>query len=611
MRYYKQFANIDRGLNMKENAFNNIEETMNEMILESTTNNLENPFISTKKTDQADTAETKNKKETVEQMAMRIATEGRNLFFDKRGTTYIEVQDQKQFAPINNYLIKIDSEEFKDWLAYECYENYSKTLNNTVIEGVRRVVKIKAKLNGQLVTVYNRVGVIDNVVYIDMGTIDRKIIRVDSEKWEIMNLSKKIFFDRNKEMLELPEPTSGGDLKELLQYLPKMNEGEQCLVLSWLVASFIEHIERAFLLIEGAAGSGKTTTAIILKSLIDPKENATVSSNDNENEVAQIINHQYLPLFDNITSFSRKISDLSCRAFSRGSHTKKQLYTDDQDFSLTLSGNMIITSIRFLKPKGDFLDRCYKIIIDKHDQSSRSREQYEKLFAEVKPRIFGALLTVLSATLKEASQIEITAKYRTVDFDRYALAAARAMGFDDSLFHSARKHCEKIKIISITSSTPLIEALHNFLMANDGHYTGYMSTLLKELPQYTSEPDDLPKQSNALSRKINEIMPELNGAGIQAVKKSSNDHYGASWEFSLTGNMNDDEELHPEEAKIIDELLTEPEPPSEEQTLQPAEIQPSEPDDQENTTEDHQEELNPFLACSPGETKFDSSKLVL
>jgi energy-coupling factor transporter ATP-binding protein EcfA2 len=472
----------------------------------------------------------KKKQEPIEVLLNNMLMSRCEFYFDRNKTIYAGVNIKG-----NNRIMNINSDEFWDWLAYECFTTHSKNPPKNQIESAIRIIRYHALQEGQLIKLYTRVASVNGNIYIDLGTDDRKIVKVDASGWKIGNYP--IIFKRYPKMLELPHPIEGGQAKEILQFFPPMDEHSQCFVLCWLVASFIEHIERAFLLIEGESGGGKTTLALILKDFIDPMENGAVSYNENENEVAQIIDHQYLPLLDNLTSISRKLSDLMCKSFSGGSHVKKELYTNDKDFILRLNGNIIFTAIELIKPKADFSNRCYKLFIEKTALSNRSREIMMEKFEKARPRIFGALLDTLSKTLEKVKQIEPKGHYRTVDFDRYATAAAEVLGYGAEFFQEARDHCEEIKRKSITNSTPLIEAISGYLRSNNGIYSGNLKKLLQQLPNYTGSPDELPKLPHVLSRRLKEIKPEIDAAGIVYSKKDHNNHNGSQWEFRFANQQ--------------------------------------------------------------------------
>lgn len=521
------------------------------MALESTTNK---PEDSQQGIVQNEPQGGKQPKRKPEDILLELATKNKNLYYDKNGVTFLEVHDIKLQQVINTYLIRIESSEFERWLMREYYVNHKAVLSNKhLLDSIKVLVSEEARLNGQRIELHNRIATIDGSIYIDLGTANRQCVKVDKSGWQVGPYP--VFFQRHKDFAPLPVPISGVNIRDLLPFLPPMPERDQCLALCWLVASFFEKIERAFLLIEGPQGSGKSTLAKLLKSLIDPAYGKALTYNDNVKATAQMLDHHCLPLIDNVTSISKAVSDLICTAYSDGVYSTRKQYTDDEDFIFNLTGNVIFTTIRLIKPKSDFLNRCYKIEMKLTEKSYRSKQIYNEKFEAIKAQIFGSVLDVVVATLNKIDHIPVTGTYRTVDFDRYATAAAEVMGYGTQYFLQARKHCEQIKIQSITNSTPIIEALSNFLKSNRYHYIGNIKTLLENLQKFSIMPEGLPNEPNAFSRRINEMQPELLSAGITATRRPNNNK-GSCWEFRLIEEIApniQEGELEPEASEVTDQ----------------------------------------------------------
>ena len=71
-------------------------------------------------------------------------------------------------------------------------------------------------------------------------------------------------------MLELPDPVEGGTLGDLRRFVNVERTEDFILVVSWLVGAFQPGGPYPLLALHGEQGSAKTTTANILRSLIDP-----------------------------------------------------------------------------------------------------------------------------------------------------------------------------------------------------------------------------------------------------------------------------------------------------------------------------------------------------
>ncbi len=470
-------------------------------------------------------------KESQDQILYHVATHNRRLFYDGNNVTYIEIQDTKNFQPINNYLIPIESSDFTKWLTKEFFHSYKRIPNKQLLDGIKQVVSEEARISGEVIKLHNRVALVNDTIYHDLGTNTRQMVKIDVNGWDVGHF--QVYFKRHTDMKALPSPLNGCTINDLLQFFPPLPQPDRCLALCWLIASFFSNIERAFLLLEGDTGMGKTALSKILKSFIDPDVDGAISYNDNVHEVAQILDHHYIPYFDNVTAISRKVSDLLCTSYSSGSYAKRKIYTDDGDHVFQLSGNAIFTTITLLKPKGDFLDRCYKIAMKEANNAYRSKQQFTEYFDTMAPALYGAVLDTVSATMRKVKEMPTVGRYRTVDFDRYASAAAEVMGFGAEFFWKARGVSESIKLCSISDNTPLIEALTNFLKSHNYLYSGYMKKLVQELPQYTRKPDLLPKQPNVLARRLGEIDTELRLAGI-VVEKKYNDNSGALYEITFS-----------------------------------------------------------------------------
>lgn len=497
----------------------------------------------------------KNKKQNPKEVLHKLAVEGRNLYHDRNGNTYIEVIDKNKSAAGATYLIPIESSEFDRWLISEAHKTHKLYLDNqNLLKTIKVLVSVKALKDGTPTEIHNRIATENGAIYIDIGGKDRKAIRIDKHGWRVGNY--KVFFNRHIDMAELPLPEQGGRIQDIVEFMPPMPKRDQCLAISWLVASFFSEIERAFLLVEGENGTGKTTLTKLLKSFIDPAHGGALTYSDNVNNVAQLLDHHCLPLIDNVTKISPRVSDIFCTAYSGAAHTLRKQYTDDEDFIFNLTGNVIFTTVHMTKPKSDFLNRCYKIETKMTTQTYRSKLQHEKKFEAVKEKLFGAVLDCVVKTMAEVEKSQPVTKFRTVDFDHYAACAAEVMGYGKELFWEARHHCEMIKKKSITNSTPLIQALSNYLKSNGNRYVGPVGKLLQQLPKDLQVRSEIPNQPNVFARKLNELKPELSAAGIIATRLP-NGNSGSVWEIVLRVNDQNDSG---EEAVPVEEP-SQPKPP--------------------------------------------------
>lgn len=435
------------------------------------------------------------------------------LFKDKNNLTYIELEDKDaNFNATGKRIVQIKSEDFKEYATYLYYINYFKHPSQNSLTSLLMNLVYRAKIAGKLIEVFNRIGIDDeNNIYIDLADRKGRSVKISQNGWQVGNFP--IIFTRYNHQATLPIPEQGGDLRDLLKFIPVEDEHDQCLLLCWLVASLIPDIERCFLALEGPHGAGKSAVALRLKSLIDPMNGDRLTLNGKEQEVAQQLAQHCLPYFDNVTSISQSISDIMCSCFSSSTYMKRELYTNDGSFSFNLTGNIIFTSIRPVNNRTDFLSRTYKVVIQKRERFL-SQKKLMCEFEAVAPKLFGALLDTVVKVLNLVDSIPMPDKYRTVDFDHYCATAAEVLGFGQELFWEARGYTEDIKTNDFKSSFPLVKTLSEVLQRNGGYWKGCMKDLLPELKALAEYPEYLPSAENKLSFALKSLSVELKVAGI-------------------------------------------------------------------------------------------------
>jgi len=436
-----------------------------------------------------------------------------DLFKDKNNVTYIKIEDYDAgFNPIGERIIRINSLDFREYLIDLMYQSFYKFPSKNTLESTLMRLSYRAKKFGALIEIYNRIGS-DGYgnIYIDIVDNNQQIVKVTKNGWTVDQYP--VIFTRYGHTAQLPTPQQGGNLKDLLQFIPIASVRDQCLLLCWLVASVIPNVERCFLLLEGPPGSAKSAVANRLKSLIDPMNGNRLTLTTKDSEVAQQLGQHCIPYFDNISNISRSISDLFCLCYSNSVYSKKALYTDDGTVTFNMSGNIIFTTTGIKKLRSDFLERTYKVEVPPRN-SFASQKRLQEDFEKLQPTLFGALLDTLVAVLNKVDQIPEPVKYRTVDFDHYCAAAAEVLGYGQDLFWEARDHIEAIMNKGLIKSMPLIQALHTFLSIRNGYWTGCMTELLHELNLHADNPASLPQVPRSLSAALNKADTELQSAGI-------------------------------------------------------------------------------------------------
>jgi len=110
------------------------------------------------------------------------------------------------------------------------------------------------------------------------------------------------------------KPQAGGQVAEVLQFLPPMSPAHQLLVQVHLVTCLIPKIDHPIPVIAGDHGAAKSTLSSIQRRLVDPAHEALLSLPKDQNELALLLARNYMAVFDNLDG----LQDWQSEALSPG-----------------------------------------------------------------------------------------------------------------------------------------------------------------------------------------------------------------------------------------------------------------------------------------------------
>src|SRR5205807_197923 len=115
------------------------------------------------------------------------------------------------------------------------------------------------------------------------------------------------------------------------------------LLVGWLLGAFSPHGPYAMLALHGEQGSAKSTTARILRSLIDPNTSDLRSEPRNARELMIAATDGWVLAFDNLSDIQSWLSDALCRLSTGGGFATRQLHTDDEEVLFDAQRPLLIT----------------------------------------------------------------------------------------------------------------------------------------------------------------------------------------------------------------------------------------------------------------------------
>lgn len=265
--------------------------------------------------------------------------------------TYVTIQIRE-----NNENVNVKSERFKKWIVSQFYNIESKIPTNDNIAKIILLLESRAMNEVNEVLVERRCATVDNCIYYDLKDDSCNVVKVSRDGWEIIK-DPPVIFARTKTMYRQVTPERNGNLDILDKWFRYKDENHLILQKVILVASLIPNIARPIQVLHGEKGSSKTSTMKLVRDIIDPAIVPVVSIPKTIDDLAVYISKNYVPCFDNIDTISNQVSDLLCIAVTGGGHTKRKLYTDDEEQVMFFQRFIVLNGINVVATRPDLLDR--------------------------------------------------------------------------------------------------------------------------------------------------------------------------------------------------------------------------------------------------------------
>ena len=427
--------------------------------------------------------------------------------------TYVTIQIRE-----NN--VNVKSERFKKWIVSQFYNIESKIPTNDNIAKIILLLESRAMNEVNEVLVERRCATVVNCIYYDLKDDSCNVVKVSRDGWEIIK-DPPVIFARTKTMYRQVTPERNGNLDILDKWFRYKDENHLILQKVILVASLIPNIARPIQVLHGEKGSSKTSTMKLVRDIIDPAIVPVVSIPKTIDDLAVYISKNYVPCFDNIDTISNQVSDLLCIAVTGGGHTKRKLYTDDEEQVMFFQRFIVLNGINVVATRPDLLDRCILLELERIPPNERKEEKVlREEFDKDKLIILGAIFETLSKAMSIYDQVELNNLGRMADFTRWGYAIAEVLGIGGDKFLEAYLNNQNNANIEALESHPVGFAMYKF-MEDKTVWSGSPTKLLSELEivagfeKIDTTNSNWAKTPNVLSRRLNEIKSNLLDLGIE------------------------------------------------------------------------------------------------
>jgi len=445
---------------------------------------------------------------------IRYAREGAWLFHAPDGTAYAAVE-------VNGHLEThaIRSVRFRDWILIRFLQQHGRAPNSQLLNDALNTIRAVAVYRGPEMPVFVRVAEHEGDVYIDLGNENWDAVRVTREGFEVVP-RPPVGFVRKAGFAPLPYPAGEGIIDDLRPFLNIGSDGDFMLVAAWAAFSLTSWGPYPVLVLQGEQGSAKSTTVRVLRALVDPAVEPLRALPRNERDLAIAAGNAWVLAFDNLSGIRDQLSDALCRLATGGGFATRQLYTDDEEIIFSAKRPIILNGIDDIATRGDLQERSLLVSLPSIPEERRVEEAaFWEDFEAAKPRIFGALLSGVSAALRNADHVHLERKPRMADFAVRATAMEDAFGWEPGSFVEAYEANRQQASEMLLANEPIADAIEKFLGDGQSVWSGTATELLQMLGYYAN---DSTKRSKAwpggpqvLSRRLKRIAPALRSAGIE------------------------------------------------------------------------------------------------
>lgn len=418
----------------------------------------------------------------------------------------------------------VQSRGFKRWLTHRYFISAGKAPSGEALNRALATLDAIAA-HGAHAPVYLRRAEKDGKLYLDLCDDRWRAIEVSAEGWRIID-TPPVYFTRAPGMMALCEPAGGGDIEELRILLTVATDGDFHLIVAWLLAALRANGPYPILALTGEGGTAKTSTARLLRCLIDPHLAKVRRPPQNERDLFVGASKTSVLVYDNLSSIPDWLSDALCVVATGGAYTARQLHTDGDEVIFSICLPVMITSVGEVIARSDLASRAITVSLSAiPDLERKSEAELDRLIEAARPRILGALLDAASHGLREFPNIEFERLPRLAGFIQWAQACEGAFWRKGSI-HAAFEKNSADAADGVLEADSVALALMGFLAANGGAWRGKGEQLLSHLtawaPPDASREKSWPRDPTRLSSRLTLAAPSLRQKGISITRRKSN-----------------------------------------------------------------------------------------
>jgi len=410
----------------------------------------------------------------------------------------------------------IRSKGFRRWLTRRFFEVTQGAPNSEAMQSALNLIEARAHFDAPQAEVNIRVAGHADKLYLDLADANWRAIEIDSNGWRVIN-EPPARFRRAAGMQPLPEPTLGGSVDMLRQFLNVSTDQDFVLVIAWILAVLRNKGPYPVIVLSGEQGSAKSSFSAILRALVDPNAAPLRALPREDRDLFIAATNGHVLTFDNVSGLPAWISDTLCRLATGGGFAVRQLYTDQDEVLFDATRPVVLNGIEDIVTRPDLADRALFLTLEPIPEERRLPEkELWAAFDRVRPQILGALLNAVSHGLRRLPETRLEKLPRMADFAVWATACETAL-WPAGTFDNAYSGNRDEAVDNIIESDPVGAAISS-MMTGRTEWTGTATDLLgaldDEVGEKAAKAKTWPSSARALSGRLRRAATFLRKVGI-------------------------------------------------------------------------------------------------
>jgi len=278
----------------------------------------------------------------------------------------------------------------------------------------------------------------------------------------------------------------------------------------------------------GPKGSAKSFLLELIKKIVDPTKPLLLTLHRNVDQFIQQVDHNYINYYDNVEFIPQWLSAEICKAVTGSGHTKRELYTDDNDIVYEHKRCLGLNGIYVALTKADALDRSIAIELEDIDEDKRKKESdLWSEFEKIKPQVFAYILDIIVKAMQIKETLNLKKLPRLADFAEWGEAISQAMRYLPMSFVEIYKENRNEQNIVAVTENPTSYILLQYILdieKEEGSLKKIQfdpQQLNKALIDYAGDKEikidyrQFPNNAASLVKKIKTVIPNFKaGYGI-------------------------------------------------------------------------------------------------